>query len=182
MSGTTESSAGTHSTRQPSGQEQKLIDDILLLYQAKPTHESYSHYAEDAVFHDPVSLARGKESIMSQFNGMPKIFAESTTEHYALLSDSTPQEIKLNLTQNYVFKSPIPFKSKGTEKPVNSKITLRLNESGKIVEHIEEWDHEGNKTADDGFAGKLQEGRKKFGAKVVEKSVSSNPSDVNPDA
>ena len=80
MSGTTESSAGTHATRQPSQQEQKLIDDILLLYQAKPTHESYSHYAEDAVFHDPVSIARGKESIMSQFNGMPKIFAESHTE------------------------------------------------------------------------------------------------------
>lgn len=80
MSGTTESSVGTHPTRQPSQQEQKFIDDILLLYQATPTHESYSHYAEDAVFHDPVSIARGKESIMSQFNGMPKIFAESHTE------------------------------------------------------------------------------------------------------
>ena len=80
MSGTTDSAKGSLPTRQPSQQEQKFIDDILALYQCKPTHEIYSHYAEDAIFHDPVSIARGKESIMSQFNGMPKIFAESHTE------------------------------------------------------------------------------------------------------
>jgi len=179
------------------------MDDILLLYQAKPTHESYSHYTEDAIFHDPVSIARGKESIMSQFNGMPKIFAESNTERtsvpssnyrhhpvltimhdvdHALLSSSTPQQLEMNLTQHYVFKSPIPFKSKGTEKTVNSKITFKLNSEGKITEHHEEWDHQGNATADDGFMGKLMEGRKKADAKLVEKTVSSNPSDVNENA
>ena len=84
MSNTTPSAAGELSTREPSPQEKKLMDDILLLYQAKPTHESYSHYAEDAIFHDPVSIARGKESIMSQFNGMPKLFAESNTERMSL--------------------------------------------------------------------------------------------------
>jgi len=76
----TSSSAGTHPTRAPSSQEQKMIDDILLNYQLKPSHQTYSHYAEDAVFHDPVSIAKGKESIMAQFNGMPRLFAESVTE------------------------------------------------------------------------------------------------------
>lgn len=80
MASTTPSSAGNLESRQASPQEQKLIDDILQLYQCKPSHQAYSHYAENAVFHDPVSIARGKESIMSQFNGMPKIFARSETE------------------------------------------------------------------------------------------------------
>lgn len=61
----------------------KIIDDILSLYQLKPSQQAYSHYAENAVFHDPVSIARGLDK--SQFNGMPKLFAESITE-------STPSE------------------------------------------------------------------------------------------
>jgi hypothetical protein len=80
MSGITESTAGTHATRQPSLQEKEVVDDILCLYQLKPSDQAYSHYAENAVFHDPVSIARGLDSIKSQFNGMPKVFAESITE------------------------------------------------------------------------------------------------------
>ena len=80
MSGITESNAGIHATRQSSGREKQLIDDILCLYQLKPSHQAYSHYAENTVFHDPVSIARGLDSIKSQFNGMPKLFAESITE------------------------------------------------------------------------------------------------------
>jgi len=73
MSGTTESDKGTLATRQPSAKEDKMIQDILCNYQLKPTEQTYSHYTEDAVFHDPVSIARGKESIQSQFNGMPRV-------------------------------------------------------------------------------------------------------------
>ena len=80
MSGITDSSAGKLATRAPQPDESKLIDDVLALYQLKPSHQAYSHYAETAVFHDPVSVAKGLDSIKSQFNGMPKVFAESTTE------------------------------------------------------------------------------------------------------
>ena len=65
---------------------------------------------------------------------------------------------------------------------MNSLLTFKMNSEGLISEHHEEWDHEPNKTSEDGFLGKLMEGRKKFDAKVVEKTVSSNPKDVNPDA
>ncbi|KAK5113944.1 hypothetical protein LTR62_003067 [Meristemomyces frigidus] len=172
---TTESSQGTHATREATPQEQQFITDILKLYQCEPNEQSYSHYAETATFHDPVSIAKGKESIMSQFNGMPKIFARSETKEIAVLASSTPSELMLNLTQHYVFKSPIPLKKEGSEKTVNSKLTFKLNQQGLIEEHVEEWDHEGNKTGEDGFMGKLQEGRKKVDAKLVESTVSSDP-------
>lgn len=72
------------STRQPSAEEKKIIDDVLDLYQLKPSEQAYSHYAETAVFHDPVSIAKGLESIKSQFNGMPKVFSESKTQSKSL--------------------------------------------------------------------------------------------------
>lgn len=174
----TTSSAGTHASRTPNNEEKQLIDDVLLLYQLNPSEQAYRHYAPNAVFHDPVSIAEGLDSIKSQFNGMPKLFAESTTQKCDVLAESAPNTIAINLTQHYVFKSPIPFKSKGAEKAVNSKVTFTLNADGLIEGHDEEWDHQGNKTEDDGFMGKLMESRKKTGAKLVQKAVSSDPSKV----
>ena len=174
----TTSSVGTHATREPSTAEKRIIDDILLLYQANPTEKSYAHYTPNAVFHDPVSIAEGLDSIRSQFNGMPKLFAESITKKCDVLADAPPNALALNLTQHYVFKSPIPFKSKGTEKTVNSKVTLHFDQDGLITRHDEEWDHQENKTEDDGFMGKLMEARKKTDAKLVEKTVPTDPSKV----
>ncbi len=175
----TESSAGVHASRPPTANEKSLIDDILQLYQLNPREQAYSHYTPDAVFHDPVSIAQGLDSIKSQFNGMPKLFAESTTQKCDVLADSPPNALALNLTQHYVFKSAIPFKSKGAEKTVNSKVTLHMNGEGKFERHDEEWDHQTNKTAgEDGFLGKVQEARKKTDAKLVEKTVSSDPAKV----
>jgi hypothetical protein len=82
----TQSAQGTLATREATPQEQTFINDILKLYQAEPNEKSYSHFAETAVFHDPVSIAKGKESIMSQFNGMPKIFARSETKGWSFYS------------------------------------------------------------------------------------------------
>lgn len=175
----TESSAGTLPTRTPTESEQRIIDDILKLYQLLPSEEAYAHYSPDAVFHDPVSIAEGLDSIRSQFNGMPKLFAGSTTQRCDVLAGNAPNTLAVNLTQHYVFKSPIPFKSKGTGKTVNSKVTFHFDAQGKIEKHDEEWDHETNKTAgEDGWMGKIMEGRKKVDAKLVEKTVPSDPSKV----
>ena len=62
---------------------------------------------------------------------------------YNVLDGATPQELHLDLTQKYVFKSSIPLKEKGSSRSVTSKIALKLDPSdGMILEHIEEWDHE----------------------------------------
>ena len=157
--------------RQASPQEQEIIDEVLSLYQAKPTDRSYAHYSPTAVFHDPVSIAKGLDSIKSQFNGMPKVFKSSTTESYRILEDpSHPNDIRMDLTQHYVFKT-------GQEKTVNSLITLKMR-GGVIEHHEEEWDHKENKTGEDGFMGKMNEWRKKLDAKLVEKTVPTDPNQV----
>ncbi|KAK3716139.1 hypothetical protein LTR37_006584 [Vermiconidia calcicola] len=165
--------------RKPSAEEQTIIDEVLSLYQCKPSDKSYSHYRSDAVFHDPVSIAQGLDSIKSQFNGMPKLFASSETQKCNVMESPASKKagdssaIVLNLTQHYVFKG-----GKTPEKTVNSKVTLQLDEQGMIKHHEEEWDHQPNKTADDGFMGRLQEWRKKASAKTVEAGVSSDPNKI----
>lgn len=67
---------------------------------------------------------------------------------------------------------------KQPEKVLNSKVTLSLNKEGLIEKHTEEWDHQPNKDANDGFVGKMMEWRKKVDAKIVEKSVPSDASQV----
>lgn len=52
---TTTSSQGSHPTRTPSASEQKLIDDVLKLYQLQPSEQAYSHYSEDAIFRTYIS-------------------------------------------------------------------------------------------------------------------------------
>jgi len=164
----------TMQTRQPSSQEQTIIDEVLSLYQLRPSDKSYSHYRSDAVFHDPVSIAKGLDSIKSQFNGMPKLFERSDTQKCEVLEDAkAANSIVLNLTQHYVFKG-----SKTPEKTVNSKVTLKMDGQGMIEHHEEEWDHQPNKTGDDGFMGKIQEFRKKADAKMVDMTVTSDPNKV----
>lgn len=118
---------------------------------------------------------------------MPKLFSSSNTQKCELLpsSQGTSQSaatsthageggnIVLDLTQHYVFKG-----DKTPEKTLNSKVTLRLDEKGMIQHHEEEWDHQPNKTGEDGFMGKIQEWRKKADAKLVEAGVSSDPKKI----
>ncbi|MCJ1392374.1 hypothetical protein MMC18_005241 [Xylographa bjoerkii] len=155
-------------SRAPTPEERTIIDEVLSLYQARPTDQSYAHYSPTAVFHDPVSIAKGLDSIKSQFNGMPKAFKASTTEEYRVLDDpSHPHAIRLDLTQRYVFKT-------GQEKTLNSLVTLEMRD-GMIEHHEEEWDHKENSTGADGFMGRLNEWRKKADAKLVEKTVPADP-------
>ena len=116
-------------SRAPSAQEKQLIDDILELYKCNPSEKSYSHYAPSAVFHDPVSIAKGLGSIKSQFNGMPKAFSKSVTKSVRVLDSSDlpssfladrpggklgKDDILLDLTQEYTMKAG------GKTKEVNS--------------------------------------------------------------
>lgn len=58
------------------------------------TQRSYEIYTKDAVFHDPVGIARGVDSIRAQFDTLPKVCVlvtrdsvtqNSTVQYYAPL-------------------------------------------------------------------------------------------------
>ena len=56
-------------------------------------------------------------------------------------------------------------------KTINSLLTLKLNDQGKIINHTEEWNHKKSFSGEDGFIGMINEQRKKLTAKLVHASV-----------
>lgn len=159
--------------REASGDEGKVIEDVLKLYQLSPTSQAYSHYAPEAVFSDPVSIAEGLDSFKSQFNGMPLIFSKSITKAVKVLDNPKVQSpsFSISLSQEYHFKLG------GMTKLVDSLITFTRNGEGKIVRQEEQWDATHNATSVDGFYGQLQEWRKKLTAGLIHTMVDSTPVD-----
>ncbi|KAK4686467.1 hypothetical protein P7C73_g3655, partial [Tremellales sp. Uapishka_1] len=160
--------------KKPSASEKALIDDICQLYQLKPVTSAYAHYDQKATFHDPVSIAEGLESIKAQFNGMPSIFSSSVTKALKVLDNPEvkPPSVQFSLSQDYTFKGI------GTQKLVDSLITLHVDPSTNLITlHEEQWDGKENSTGEGGFFGKLNELRKKSMAGMINMGVSSTPKD-----
>ncbi|WWD03214.1 hypothetical protein V865_001265 [Kwoniella europaea PYCC6329] len=159
--------------RQPSAEEQALVDDVLQLYQLNPISSAYARYDTNAQFHDPIGLAKGLEAIKAQFNGMPKIFSSSETKGLKFLDNPEvkPPSVQISLSQLYKMKP-------AGEKLVNSLVTFHVDPSSNLIlRHDEEWDAKPNTTGEDGFFGKINELRKKFTASAVQAGVDTTPKD-----
>ncbi|WWC94443.1 hypothetical protein V866_001289 [Kwoniella sp. B9012] len=159
--------------RQPSSEEQALVDDVLQLYQLNPISSAYARYDTNAQFHDPIGLAKGLEAIKAQFNGMPKIFSSSETKGLKFLDNPEvkPPSVQISLSQLYKMKP-------AGEKLVNSLVTFHVDPSSNLIlRHDEEWDAKPNTTGEDGFFGKINELRKKFTASAVQAGVDTTPKD-----
>lgn len=61
-------------SREARPEEAFAIATLQDLYKCKPTEESYKSYTPDAIFHDPVGIAKGIASIKAQFNALPALF------------------------------------------------------------------------------------------------------------
>jgi len=132
---------------------------------------SYEIYTPDAVFHDPIGISRGIDSIRAQFDALPKLFPRCDIQRLRVLAKSpgTPANVLL-IDQDVAYfrdaKAASPFKV------INSLITLQLNDANQITRHTEEWDHSCETNADDGFLGMLSEHRKRRTATLTDMSMS----------
>jgi len=159
--------------RQPRQEEQAIVSAIKELYSCKPKEDSYHMYAPEAIFHDPVGIAKGVSSIRAQFNGLAKMFPLATIPKFRVLDNpsSLPKSTILIDQDVAYYRDP----SKEPTKVVNSLLTIERNEAGAITKHTEEWDHRKETTSDDGFLGSLNEWRKAATANVTELFVSQKP-------
>ncbi|KAJ3541126.1 hypothetical protein NM688_g6130 [Phlebia brevispora] len=185
--------------RQAEPHESEIIQSIKELYTCKPSEKTYSVYAQNAVFHDPIGIANGLESIRAQFNGLVKvhladslsyglclpkvppclqIFPRADIPHFRVLENPTsvPKSTILIDQDVSYFRDPnASSPTKASYMTINSLLTIETNEAHKIVRHTEEWDHKHEPTSDDGFLGMLNEQRKKLTAGITEKFVSQEP-------
>ncbi|THH21205.1 hypothetical protein EW146_g294 [Bondarzewia mesenterica] len=146
--------------------EERIVQSLKEMYSCKPKNSTYDIYTSDAVFHDPVGIARGVNSIRAQFDALPKLFSHADIQKFRILANppSGPPNTMLVDQDVAYYRSAnsSPFKT------VNSLLTLRMNDSHQVTSHTEEWDHKRETTSQDGFFGLLNEQRKKFTAGLTD--------------
>lgn len=145
----------------PDGPEARIVRSLRDLYSCKARNGSYEVYTHDAVFHDPIGTACGVDSIRAQFDALPKLFPRSDIQKLRVLD--TPPGTHANLV--LIDLDVAYFRDAQATSPfevVNSLVTLQLDDASQITHHTEEWDHNCEATADDGFLGMLTEHRKRI--------------------
>ncbi|KAF8274031.1 hypothetical protein EI94DRAFT_1714571 [Lactarius quietus] len=150
-------------TVNPDAPEARILRSLQELYSCKPQKISYEIYTHDAVFYDPIGIARGVDAIRAQFDAFPKLFPRSDIQKLRVLKNppGTPDSlllIDLDVAYFRNAQAASPFKV------VNSLLTLQLDDTHLVIRHTEEWNHKCETTADDGFLGMLNEHRKKMTA------------------
>ncbi|MCJ1258674.1 hypothetical protein MMC24_006507 [Lignoscripta atroalba] len=124
-----------------SPEHEKIVKAITNLYSGSASKEDMEVYAAEAVYDDPWSYCDTRYKIAGQWYGIPKIMASSRTLSTEIVSDS-PTSIIYKQRQEY---TPRVLH---TAKPVNSLITLTLDDRGKVKYHKDMWNqkdysHEG---------------------------------------
>lgn len=151
--------------------EEPIIMAIKEMYSCKPKDNTFDIYAGGAVFHDPIGIANGVNSIRSQFVGLAKIFSRSDIPKFRVLQNPStvpPNTILIDQDVAYFLNA----KSSSPTKVVNSLLTLKIDDANKVIRHTEEWDHQKTTTDRDGFLGLLNEQRKKLTASLTDMLVS----------
>ncbi|KAI0345243.1 hypothetical protein BDW22DRAFT_1426926 [Trametopsis cervina] len=154
--------------------ETKIIEAVKELYTSSPKESTYSVYAQNAVFHDPVGIAEGIGAIREQFNGLAKLFPRADIPRFKVLENpsSLPKSTILIDQDVSYYRDP---NATSPTKTVNSLLTIETDGSQKITRHTEEWDHQRETTSEDGFLGMLNEQRKKWTASLTGAFISQEP-------
>jgi len=113
-------------------ERQKIVDAICSLYSGSASESDMQVYAAQAVYDDPWSYCNTRYKIAGQWYGIPKMMASTRTlKTENVLSE--PDRIVFKLQQEYTPRV-VHF-----TKPVNSLITLTLDERGKVKYHKDMW-------------------------------------------
>ncbi|KAG6919012.1 hypothetical protein DXG01_009722 [Tephrocybe rancida] len=147
----------------------------LQMYSCSPKEDTFKIYAGNAIFHDPVGIAKGPDSIRAQFLGLAKIFPRADIPKFRLLENPS------NLPKNTILiDQDVSYfrnaKASSPTKTLNSLLTIKVNDAYLVTSHEEHWNHEKNSTSDDGFLGMINEQRKKLTASFTD-TVVGKPKD-----
>ncbi|NJL23179.1 MAG: DUF2358 domain-containing protein [Leptolyngbyaceae cyanobacterium SM1_3_5] len=109
-----------------------IVENLREDYHRFPKNQTYSLYAEDVYFKDPMSQFRG----LKLFKGMVKLidtfFLNCKMDLHQI--ERSGQEIRMEWTLSW--NSPLPWKPFTR---VDGWTELKLNEQEKICSHIDYW-------------------------------------------
>lgn len=135
-----------------SAQQKTLVGSVLDLFAGKPTLEKLQLWSEEAVFEDPITVARGRKQYEPQWYvslfshicvfedadicryGLQTAFSEIERLSYQVTSSGNP--ITLDMKTRYVVKGI------NKEQTIASVINIFTTSDGKIEKVQDKWDGE----------------------------------------
>jgi len=110
-----------------------IVEVLKQDYQRFPADQTYSLYAEDVYFKDPVSEFRGLKRYRQMIGLMATWFIDTHMELHQI--EQRGNQIKTRWTLRW--KAPLPWKP---AMAVSGWSELTLNSQGLIASHVDYWD------------------------------------------
>ncbi|BAB74400.1 DUF2358 domain-containing protein [Anabaena sp. FACHB-709] len=110
----------------------KIIEILKQDYQRFPVNQTYSIYAEDVYFQDPLNKFRGITRYKQMINFMQTWFLNIKMD----LHDIQHLEDKIKTEWTLSWNTPVPWKPRIS---ISGWSELGLNSKGLIVSHIDYW-------------------------------------------
>lgn len=92
---------------------QALLDDILALYEMKPTVERVRRYTPDCVYNDQFVYANDRYKMAAQWFALPKLFAGAKSHGYQVVTNDRDliqfrhEEVRESCVHFYYTRSPV---------------------------------------------------------------------------
>ncbi|KAL9132557.1 MAG: hypothetical protein Q9175_006267 [Cornicularia normoerica] len=113
-------------------QQKTLVGSVLDLFAGRPSLKKLRLWNDDAVFEDPITVAKGRNRYEPQWYGLQAAFSEIERLHHEVTSGGNP--ITMDLRTRYVVKGI------GKEQIIDSKINIFHDETYKIKKVEDKWD------------------------------------------
>lgn len=97
-----------------SSHQQTLVGSVLDLFAGRPSLAKLQLWADDAVFEDPITVAKGRKQFEPQWYGLQSAFSEIERLHHEVTSAGNP--VEMDLKTRYVVKGV------GKEQVIDSKV------------------------------------------------------------
>lgn len=110
-----------------------IIDILKQDYQQFPNHQTYSIYADNVYFKDPMNQFRGLERYQQMINFMKTWFLDIQLD----LHNITQIDHTIETSWTLSWTTPLPWKPKIS---IPGRSELKLNAHNLIESHIDYWD------------------------------------------
>ena len=112
---------------------EQVIEQLKQDYAKFPKEQTYSLYAEDVKFKDPMNRFQGVGRFEKMIGFIDGFFGDVQMDLHSI-EQSTPSLIEMQWTLN--MNPPVPW---GARLHIPGRTELRLSEQGLIESHVDHW-------------------------------------------
>lgn len=113
--------------------QKTLVGCVLDLFAGRPSLPKLQLWKDDAIFEDPITIAKGRKQYEPQWYGLQTAFSEIERLRHEVTSSGNP--IEMTMETRYVVKGI------NQEKTIKSEVKILTDAEGKRIEKVEDrWD------------------------------------------